>query len=79
MFPAMVMAMAAGAVFGMLWGTLLVWLGSTIGQTLAFVVGRCAVIGWVAAELVGRGSTTLRACAGGELVTLAGNAIIGCC
>ncbi|KAL4854310.1 TVP38/TMEM64 family membrane protein [Chlorella vulgaris] len=40
MFPAMVMAMAAGAVFGMLWGTLLVWLGSTIGQTLAFVVGR---------------------------------------
>ena len=42
MFPAMVMAMAAGAVFGMLWGTLLVWLGSSVGQTLAFIVGRCA-------------------------------------
>jgi uncharacterized membrane protein YdjX (TVP38/TMEM64 family) len=41
MFPAMVMAMAAGAVFGMVWGTLLVWLGSCVGQTLAFVVGRC--------------------------------------
>ncbi|EFN56633.1 hypothetical protein CHLNCDRAFT_144423 [Chlorella variabilis] len=40
MFPAMVMAMAAGAVFGMLWGTLLVWLGSSVGQTLAFIVGR---------------------------------------
>lgn len=40
MFPAMVMAMAAGAVFGMVWGTVLVWLGSSVGQTLAFVVGR---------------------------------------
>ena len=40
MFPAMVMAMAAGAVFGLLYGTLLVWLGSCVGQTLAFVMGR---------------------------------------
>lgn len=40
MLPAMVMAMAAGAVFGMLYGSLLVWVGSSVGQTVAFVVGR---------------------------------------
>ncbi len=40
MFPAMVMAMAAGAIFGMLYGSLLVWVGSSVGQTAAFVIGR---------------------------------------
>lgn len=40
MFPAMVMAMAAGAIFGMLYGSLLVWVGSSVGQTVAFVIGR---------------------------------------
>ena len=44
MFPAMVMAMAAGAVFGMVYGTLLVWLGSSLGQTVAFVIGRCGAL-----------------------------------
>lgn len=40
MVPAMVMAMCAGAIFGLLAGTLLVWTGSTVGQVLAFMVGR---------------------------------------
>lgn len=40
MVPAMVMAMAAGAVFGMVAGTALVWVGSSVGQTIAFVIGR---------------------------------------
>ena len=40
MFPAMVMAMAAGAVFGMVAGTTLAWLGSCVGQIIAFVIGR---------------------------------------
>lgn len=40
MFPAMVMAMAGGAVFGLAAGTLLVWLGSSIGQVIAFIAGR---------------------------------------
>lgn len=43
MVPAMVMAMCAGAIFGVLAGVVIVWLGSTVGQVLAFVVGR-----WVA-------------------------------
>ncbi|KAL6768699.1 hypothetical protein ACKKBG_A15830 [Auxenochlorella protothecoides x Auxenochlorella symbiontica] len=40
MLPAMVMGMAAGAVFGILPGTLLAWLGCSLGQVLAFIIGR---------------------------------------
>ena len=40
MLPEMVMAMASGAVFGVSVGTLLAWVGSTIGQMLAFAIGR---------------------------------------
>ena len=40
MLPAMVMAMASGAIFGMLWGTLLSWMGSSIGQVIAFMAGK---------------------------------------
>ena len=63
MFPAMVMAMAAGAVFGMLYGTLLVWLGSSLGQTVAFVIGRCGGLPLVVAlwGLCGYGSSLVGA------------------
>lgn len=40
MLPAMVMAMAAGAIFGMLYGSILAWIGSSTGQVLAFILGR---------------------------------------
>lgn len=40
MLPAMVLGMLAGAVFGFVPGTLLGWVGSSVGQTLAFVAGR---------------------------------------
>jgi uncharacterized membrane protein YdjX (TVP38/TMEM64 family) len=40
MLPAMVMAMASGAIFGMMWGTLLSWIGSSIGQVIAFIAGK---------------------------------------
>eukprot|EP00887_Chlorella_sp_A99_P001185 scaffold14.g1185.t1 len=40
MLPAMVMAMAAGAIFGLVAGTALAWVGSSLGQTIAFVAGR---------------------------------------
>jgi hypothetical protein len=40
MVPAMVMAMCAGAIFGALAGSLIVWVGSSVGQVLAFMVGR---------------------------------------
>lgn len=60
MFPAMVMAMAAGAVFGMLAGTALVWVGSSVGQTIAFVIGRrvlrAAKLGWLCLGKAGLGA-----------------------
>lgn len=40
MLPAMVMAMAAGAIFGMVAGGLMAWFGSSVGQVLAFIAGR---------------------------------------
>ena len=43
MFPAMIMAMAAGAIFGLVAGTVLAWVGSSVGQTIAFVLGRWAL------------------------------------
>ena len=43
MFPGALFAMAGGAIFGVPLGCALVWLGTAIGQTLAFIVGRCAL------------------------------------
>lgn len=41
MFPGAIFAMAGGAIFGVPLGCALVWVGTTVGQTLAFIVGRC--------------------------------------
>ena len=40
MLPAMVMAMASGAIFGLVYGSALAWAGSSIGQIIAFMIGR---------------------------------------
>lgn len=40
MLPAMVMAMASGAIFGIFGGALLSWIGSSGGQVIAFIIGR---------------------------------------
>ena len=40
LFPGSILALAAGAVFGLALGSLLVWVGTVLGQTLAFVIGR---------------------------------------
>ena len=47
---AAVMTLAAGAIFGMLWGTLIVSFASTIGATLAFLASRFLLRGWVQAR-----------------------------
>lgn len=44
LFPGSILALAAGAVFGLVLGSLLVWLGTVLGQTLAFVIGRFALL-----------------------------------
>ena len=50
-FPgAALLTLAGGAVFGLLWGTLIVSFASTIGATLAFLMSRFLLRDWVAAR-----------------------------
>ncbi len=44
---AVVVTLAGGAIFGLLWGTLLVSFASTIGATLAFLTSRLLLRDWV--------------------------------
>ena len=41
-FPSVLLFLAAGAVFGLPLGAVLTWIGTSIGQLLAFCVGRLA-------------------------------------
>ncbi len=45
LFPGAIFAMAGGAIFGIGYGSLLVWIATSLGQTLAFIVGRWAAPG----------------------------------
>ncbi|KAK9804402.1 hypothetical protein WJX72_011081 [[Myrmecia] bisecta] len=40
MFPGAILNLAAGAVFGVVKGSCIVWVGTSIGQTIAFTIGR---------------------------------------
>jgi len=57
---ATVMTLAAGALFGLGWGTLIVSFASSIGATLAFLVARWLLGGWVQSRFGSR-LTTLNA------------------
>ena len=48
-FPAEVLALCAGAVFGTLYGTALIWLGAMLGASLSFGLAR-----WLGREAVAR-------------------------
>ncbi|MBI4988835.1 MAG: FAD-dependent oxidoreductase [Rhodocyclales bacterium] len=47
---AAVMTLAAGAIFGLAWGTLIVSFASSLGATLAFVIARFLLRDWVQAK-----------------------------
>ncbi|WP_088892814.1 TVP38/TMEM64 family protein [Leptolyngbya ohadii] len=49
--PGSLLTLGAGAVFGLLWGSVWVFLGATIGATLAFLIGRYGVRGWVSRKI----------------------------
>lgn len=51
MLPAMAMAMASGAIFGLFAGTALAWTGSCVGQVVAFAIGRYLLRGLVLSYL----------------------------
>lgn len=44
---AVIMTLAAGAIFGVVWGTVIVSFASTLGATLAFIVSRLLLRDWV--------------------------------
>lgn len=54
LIPGTIPTLAAGAIFGIAQGTVYVSLGSTLGATLAFFVGRYLARDWVASKLASK-------------------------
>lgn len=50
-FPGSILTLGAGVIFGVVWGSLYVFIGATLGATAAFLVGRYLVRGWVARKI----------------------------
>ncbi len=53
MAPGSVLTLGAGAAFGLVWGTLYVWIGATLGAGAAFLVGRYLARDWVGTRIAG--------------------------
>jgi uncharacterized membrane protein YdjX (TVP38/TMEM64 family) len=51
--PGSILTLGAGVVFGIFWGSLYVFIGSTLGATAAFLAGRYLARGWVAQKIEG--------------------------
>lgn len=45
--PAAILTLGAGVIFGVIWGSLYVFIGATLGAVAAFLVGRYVAKGWV--------------------------------
>jgi uncharacterized membrane protein YdjX (TVP38/TMEM64 family) len=50
LFPGVILTIGAGTIFGLLAGSIYVSIGATLGATCAFLIGRYAARGWVAAK-----------------------------
>ena len=53
--PGSLLTLAAGAIFGILWGTVYTLIGASIGATAAFLIARYAARGLVERRLAGNG------------------------
>jgi uncharacterized membrane protein YdjX (TVP38/TMEM64 family) len=51
--PASLITLAAGVVFGVVWGSVYVFVGATLGAIAAFLVGRYLLRGWVSKQIAG--------------------------
>lgn len=51
--PGSVLTLGAGVLFGIVKGSIFVFLGATIGATLAFLVGRYLARGWISKKIAG--------------------------
>lgn len=50
-FPGAILTLGAGVLFGVIWGSIYVFIGATIGATSAFLVGRYLARNWVTAKI----------------------------
>jgi hypothetical protein len=67
LIPGSALGLGAGAVFGVVRGSLLVSVGSTLGATCAFLLGRYLARGWVARKIDAHGLfTAIDRAVGGE-------------
>jgi uncharacterized membrane protein YdjX (TVP38/TMEM64 family) len=51
--PGSILTLGAGVVFGVALGSIYVFIGATIGATLAFLVGRYLARGWISRKIAG--------------------------
>ncbi|MDZ8056560.1 MAG: TVP38/TMEM64 family protein [Aulosira sp. ZfuVER01] len=51
--PGSILTLGSGVVFGVVWGSLYVFIGATLGATAAFLVGRYLARGWVSRKISG--------------------------
>ncbi len=51
--PGSILTLGGGAIFGLFWGSIYVFLGATIGATLAFLVGRYLARDWISQKISG--------------------------
>lgn len=51
--PGSLLTLGGGAIFGVLWGSVYVFVGAAVGATLAFLVGRYLARDWVARQIEG--------------------------
>ena len=54
MMPGLIITIASGFLFDLLWGTIIVSIASTIGACAAFLVGRTFARGWIAQKVANR-------------------------
>ncbi|MGL5511583.1 MAG: TVP38/TMEM64 family protein [Microcoleaceae cyanobacterium] len=50
-FPGAILTLGAGVLFGVMWGSIYVFIGATIGATCAFLVGRYLARNWVTGKI----------------------------
>ncbi len=51
--PGSILTLGAGVIFGVVWGSLYVFLGAIFGETLAFLIGRYLARNWVYRKIQG--------------------------
>jgi uncharacterized membrane protein YdjX (TVP38/TMEM64 family) len=54
LLPGSILTLGAGVVFGVLWGTVYVFVGATLGAIAAFLIGRYLVRRWVSQKIANR-------------------------